>query len=381
MDYKKRIPAKKIVYFVIIFFVALIIIKVSIKIFPCLPAFSGEKNLERKIGQMILVGFNESDLDGEKSPLRQQIKSGQITGVILLSENLVNPAQVSGLIKKITGIRAEQPLFIAIDQEGGSVGRLGANNGFEHFPSCGEVASTKTPEEAYTIYLRMAKMLQETGINLNLAPVVDLDLSPELTFRDRRRAFSSDPGTVIRFAREFIAAHRKNNILTAIKHYPGMGSAKSDPHKRGVDVTKVFDDIELYPFSELIKEGMADMVMSAHIINSKVDAANPASLSAIHIEKMLKGEMGFRGLVITDDLLMPAITNQFSLEESAVKAVSAGNDILLFVYHLDNRKYNDLPRRVIKAIKRAVNSGEISDSRIEESFRKIIGSKRALRRN
>lgn len=322
--------------------------------------------LEEKICQMVMVGFAGTDFSGKESDLIRQIESGEIGGVLILSCNIVDRKQIIHLVKQIKDVKTKYPLLIAIDQEGGMIGRLNSLNGFRDFPSSREMVKTKSPQEAFILYVKMARMLKSIGINLNLAPVVDLDY-PGTIISKKERSFSPDPDVVIKYSEEFISAHRKAGLLTAIKHYPGHGSAKGDTHLGFSDVTSVWSKIELEPYQELIKKGLVDMIMTAHIYNSKVDTEYPVSLSETHINHKLRKELGFKGVVITDDLKMGAV-KPYDLEELVIKAIDAGSDILLF--SLEN------PARIRDIILKAVKEGRLKENRIEESFQRITKLKR-----
>ncbi len=342
----------------------------------CIGPKDDRQALKEKIGQMLMVGFHGTGGFAAGNALRKDIASGNIAGVLLLSHNIKDRRQVQSLIKEIKSICCRYPLFIAIDQEGGSIGRLTGANGFEDFPSSREVAISYTPEEAYGLYLRMAKMLRKTGINLNLAPVVDLSLDPESPIIGKKqRSFSADPQVVAVFAAKFIAAHRRTGVLTAIKHYPGLGSAKSDPHKEFLDITDTYDQKELFPFSVLIKNGLADMVMNSHAVNFKADAKYPASLSEHYIAGELR-KTGFTGVVISDDLQMAAISKRYSFADTVIHAVNAGNDILLFEQCFVQGR--NVPEEAIRVIMQAVDDGRLKKSKIEASFKRIIKLKRKL---
>lgn len=336
-------------------------------------------SLEEKIGQMIIVGFMGPDLSKENAALKEQIALGNVAGVLLMSGNynIVNRAQVTSLVNEIKGVKTKYPLFIAIDQEGGKIGRLNRDNGFEDFPSNKEMARTKFPEEAFLIYLRMAKMLKNLGINFNLAPVVDLDLGSSF-IKNKERSFSADPQVVVKFAEQFIVAHHQAGVLIALKHFPGVGSAKNDPHEEMVDLTDTYDEKELIPYYALMKKSMVDAVMVSHAMNSKVDSREMASLSLAYIKNKLKEEMGFKGVVISDSLSMSAVTKRYSFEEAVIRAVNSGNDILFFsgcFYQNTN-----IPEKVIQIIIKAIKDGKIEVERIEESFRKVYKLKQSLRK-
>jgi beta-N-acetylhexosaminidase len=341
--------------------------------------YGSEPSLETKIGQMIMLGFAGTDSDNIELISKEQIADGEIGGILILPSNIVDCAQLQGLIKDIKSIPTVYPLLVAIDQEGGRVSRLNKAKGFMDFPSHKEVARTRMPREAFLLYLRMAGIVKELGINLNLAPVVDLDINPDSPAVGKMdRSFSANPDIVYTYARQFIVAHRKMGVLTALKHYPGHGSAKDDSHLGLVDITGTWKKSELIPYRTLIKKGLADTVMCAHVVNSDIDDKYPASLSVRHIEENLRESLGFDGVIITDDLQMKAISNMYTLEEVVINSVNAGCDILLFANYFNSD--SEMARKVKEIIIRAARDGKIKRERIEESFRRIMELKKSYSR-
>jgi beta-N-acetylhexosaminidase len=224
----------------------------------------------------------------------------------------------------------------------------------------------------------MAQDLWETGINLNLAPVVDLNLNPEGLIVKLGRSFGSDPDLVCRHARVFIQAHRERGILTALKHFPGKGSAGKDTHFDLADVTSMHQDQELLPFSRLIQEGLADLIMTSHLNHRGWDRDYPVTLSPKVLQGVLREKLGYRGVIISDDLLMGAIVKQFGLEEACVLAVQAGVDILLASNNSPEGDNPDLFSRIFEAFFRAVEKGRIAPHLIESSNSRILTVKKSL---
>lgn len=333
--------------------------------------------IEKKIGQMIITGFRGKSMsEGSLKILAKQIKGGKIGGLIFLNYNLENRKQILNLTKKLGEIDVEYPLFMAVDQEGGEVQRLSSKNGFKDFPPAEHIASL-TEEEAYLVYYKMAEMLAEAGFNINLAPVVDINLNPDNpVIGKRKRSFSPDPDTVFRYAQIMIEAHNDVGVLTVLKHYPGYGSSKSDPHIKPVYVTESYREEELIPFKELIKRRKAKVIMTAHTVNKRVDPKFPASLSRTHLQEILRNRLGYKGVTITDDLQMPAITCRYSFEDTVVNALNAGNDILLFANYF--APDINLADGVIRAVLSAIDRGKIKEERVEESFNRIVELKKGL---
>jgi len=332
----------------------------------------------RQVGQMIMIGFPGTEPD-EDWPERAaaMIADGRIGGVILFADNARNPAQVRRLTGSLAAAAGDLPPFIAIDQEGGYIQRLTSRHGFQSLPSARAIARTDLCT-ARADYAKTATELASLGITVNFGPVVDLDINPRNPAIGRlARSYGDNPNTIVAYAEQFIAAHDDAGVLTAAKHFPGHGSAVLDPHKRIVDITKTWQPSELTPFRILAAEQRVPMIMVGHLIHPRFsDGDRPASLSRRAITGALRNELGFDGLVVTDDLGMDAIADRYSEAEAAVMAARAGADILLFA----NRQTSDAARvdRVIDAVTGAVAAGRIPAATIERSYQRILATKRAL---
>jgi beta-N-acetylhexosaminidase len=288
--------------------------------------------------------------------------------------NIESPGQVCGLVEYLQA-QARVPLLVSIDQEGGRVNRLKPDYGFPESISHEELGRLNAPGETYQHAAATAKMLASLGINLNLAPVVDLDVNPKNPIiKGKGRSFSEDPDTVSLHAAEFIRAHHDLGVLTCAKHFPGHGSASGDTHLGLVDVTNTWSERELIPFERLVNLGLCDVIMSAHVFNAKLDPNRPATLSQAVITGLLRGRLGFQGVICSDDLEMKAISNQYGLETSVPAAIEAGIDLLCFG---NNLGYDpDITPRAIDIVVRAVESGRIPEARIETSCNRVLELKR-----
>jgi len=334
--------------------------------------------LEEKIGEMIMIGFKgTAENNGWTKTVAEQVKEGRVGGILLLKRNITFPSQTKQLTSYLQNISTE-PLFIAVDQEGGNVQRLNKTNGFTDYKTAEETADILTINKALKQYEKMASQLKKTGINFNLAPVVDLNInkkSPAIGALER--SFSEDPDTVIKYAEAFISAHRKFNILTTLKHFPGHGSALSDSHKGVTDITKTWSEYELKPFKSLINKNLADSVMVGHLFNRYLDKRYPATLSHKVIGNILRKQLGFAGVVISDDLQMEALSKYYSMKEIVIKSVKAGCDILIFANYFNPDKH--LPKKVISILKQAVKNNVVDKQNIENSYRKIMKLKEKIK--
>jgi beta-N-acetylhexosaminidase len=336
--------------------------------------------LDKIIGQMLLVGFRGLNPD-EAWPqkLAAQLKAGTVGGVLFMSHNIQSPQQLKALTAYLQHAKGEIPALFAVDQEGGIVQRLSAEKGFQTYPTAQKIGQSNDPLTAYGIYGRLAAELTRYGFNMNLGPVVDLDRNPDSPIiAGKERSFGPLPKHVASFAKAFCLAHQEAGVLTVLKHFPGHGSTPFDTHTQPVDVGASWDKAELEPYSELIESRTAQAVMIGHIANPATsgEPGLPSSLSSRTIREVLRHNLGFTGVVISDDLEMGAIHARYSLEESAVKAIKAGNDMII----LSNQTAlaPDLPERVIEAVKKAVASGEISREELQASYDRVVSLKQQL---
>ncbi|MBT6555899.1 MAG: glycoside hydrolase family 3 protein [Candidatus Marinimicrobia bacterium] len=334
--------------------------------------------LEQKIGQMIMVGIRGTHLNADAMEMtRSQILNGGIGGIIFFKHNIKNSRQFRIFVKSLKALPVDQPLLLAVDEEGGLVRRLRKNQGFDEFPSAAHVGANLSTDESYDLYSRMADQIHQAGLNLNLAPVVDVNInriSPAIG--QLNRSFSRNPGDVFDYSEAFIRAHNDAGVLSTLKHYPGHGSSREDSHNGITDITSTWRSSEQVPFQRLIDSAKVDMIMAGHLMDKGVDSKYPASISNSHIQITLRGEMGFTGVVITDDLQMGAVIKRFELEEIVIAAVNAGCDILQFSDPLDLDE--NLSQRIKEIILQAIESGQVDPQRIHESYARIIDLKSRL---
>lgn len=341
--------------------------------------------LETKIGQMILAGFRGLRV-APGDLLAERLRNGSPGNVVLfdhdtpsngvIDRNIQSPAQLQALTTELQTY-APIPLFIATDEEGGQVARLSPRWGFPATYSAKSLGDRNDPKFTRETARAMAETLATAGVNLNLAPVVDLNVNPDNPVIGRYdRSFSANPDIVTAQALAFIEGHHDAGVLTTLKHFPGHGSSTADSHKGFVDVTKLWSRPELEPFRNIIAAGKADAVMTAHIFNANLDPDYPATLSKATLTGILREELGFDGVVITDDMQMGAIRDFYGFEAAVELAVNAGADIVAIS---NNLTYEDgLEGRTFAAIKSAVDAGRISQDRIDQSFRRIMTLKARL---
>ena len=357
-------------------------------------------SLDKMVGQMIMTGFH-GDGAGENAEsfaaIENQIKNGQVGGVILFdvdvsglvargmsvqeakkqifSSNIKNVKQLKELTTHLQNISPEL-LLIAIDQEGGNVQRLKPEHGFASIPSAKDLARSDE-RNTYHVAYDLGMRLSELGINVNFAPLLDVDVNPSSpAIGAKARSFSANPDIVTKFGNAFANGLKDAQVVSSFKHFPGHGSATGDTHAGITDVTDTYQDYELSPWRALLKNASpCTMVMVAHVINNNTDSL-PASLSQKTIQ-MIR-DMGFDGVVVSDDMDMGAIVNEYGRDTAIEMAINAGNDILVF----GNNLAFDMNRgaEVHDAIMKMVRDGKIKKSQIRESYRRIMKMKNCIRK-
>jgi beta-N-acetylhexosaminidase len=259
-----------------------------------------------------------------------------------------------------------------VDQEGGRINRLKPAYGFPPSYSEQYLGTLNDLDFTHECAQTTAQTLKSMDINLNLAPVVDLNVNPNNPIIGYyERSFSADPDIVTAHSLEVIEAHHEYGVLTTLKHFPGHGSSTGDSHQGFVDVTDTWAPVELEPFHNIIRAGVCDVVMTAHIFNAYLDPDYPATLSELTITGILREQLGWDGVVITDDMGMGAITQHFGFDMAVELAVKAGADILAYA---NNSSVFDptIPARALGVIKGLVENGVIEESRIDQSYRRIM---------
>jgi beta-N-acetylhexosaminidase len=337
------------------------------------------QSLEQMAGQMIVVGFT-GDSEGDKGvkAAREEIAAGTLGGVMYLKTNVASLKAVKAMNEAFRAASPNLPPFITLDQEGGAVERLTEDVGFEEIPNAKAIAASNDPKQAEAIYADLAKKIAAVGFTVNFGPVADLDVNPNNQIIAKfGRAFGKTSEMVAAYDAAFIEGHHAAGLLTALKHFPGHGSSTADSHEGFVDITKTWDKSELGPYKALIDEGLADFVMVGHLYHAdyagKGSEKLPASLSPEWITGVLRDELGFNGVVISDDLEMGAIREHFGLKETVTRAVRAGMDVLLFSNTADNRA--SLAGEIRAILVAEAEADPAFAARIEESYKRIVALK------
>jgi beta-N-acetylhexosaminidase len=332
--------------------------------------------LEVKIGQMLMLGFRGQYLTDDSTIVRV-IREQHLGSVVLFRYNVGSPSQLREMTAMLQAA-SSQPLLIAIDHEGGLVNRFVGDFGFVSNYSAQELGEHNDLALTRTQSANAAQRLAAFGINLNLAPVVDLNLNPSNpVIGGVHRSFSSDPTIVNAHARAMIESHHEHNVLCTLKHFPGHGSSYHDSHRGFVDVTDTWQVSELSPYAALIGNGVCDAVMTAHIFNAMLDAERPATLSHAIVTGLLRERLGYDGVVISDDMQMRAISTLYDFETAVRLVIEAGVDIIAIGNNLSYAE--DWAERTVGIIRGLVESGVLSAERIDQSYRRIMRLKGRLK--
>ena len=332
--------------------------------------------LATKIGQMIMVGFRGRWVDTQ-SEIVQQIADGLVGSVVLFGRNVESPDQLQSLTSTLRGY-SPLPLLVAVDQEGGWVSRLPSSFGIATNYSAQFLGTRNELDLTQAQGASTAQRLAELGINLNLAPVVDLNTNPSNPIIGRyERSYSADPAVVATHARAVIEAHRSYNVFCTLKHFPGHGSSRGDTHYGFVDVTDTWNVTELSPYAALIGEQNCDVIMTAHIFNALLDPTYPATLSTNIITGILREKLGYTGVIVSDDMQMGAISSQYDLATAVRLAITAGIDMIAFSNNISLGR-NATGKRLHDIITKLVDTGVVTPERIDQSYQRIMGLKRRL---
>jgi len=325
--------------------------------------------LDAKIGQLFMVGIPGCELD---EGTRSLIHRYNLGGVILFSRNIKDPVQLAYLTKHLQKEATktnEIPLFIAVDQEGGRVARL--KEPFTPFPGNSAVGAADNPEREADEFARItSRELRLVGINMNLAPVLDVKAG-ELERHLSGRTFGEDPRLVSRLGGRVIRTLQENGIIAVAKHFPGLGQARLDPHQDLPVIDIPLEEMEardLPPFREAIERGVS-AIMTSHAVYTALDGENPATTSRTILEELLRTRMGFEGPVITDDLEMGAIKRHKSVSKAALEALEAGADILLICK--DQAQFLES----LNLVRSSILKGTLPLARLQQANERIAGVK------
>jgi beta-N-acetylhexosaminidase len=327
------------------------------------------QDLKTLVGQLFLVGFDGLSVPSE---FKSAIQEHKIGGTIYFKRNFQSPAQLAELSNELqfTCRHPSSPyLFISIDHEGGKVNRL--VNSFTKFPGNENLGEINSPKMGFQFGAIIAKELKAVGINLNFAPVVDVNTNADNPVM-KGRMFSSDPEICGKMGSAVCRGIQKMGVAAVAKHFPGHGDTKVDSHfdlPRIDKSLKELEKVELIPFKRMVRSRV-EGIMTAHILNAALDPDYPATLSEKTIQPLLRQGMRFSKIIFSDDMEMKAITDHYGEADAAVLAVRAGCDVLIY------RGDNGIPVAAMEAIIKAVESKKISRAQIEASVERILSCKK-----
>ncbi|QHT63543.1 beta-N-acetylhexosaminidase [Paenibacillus lycopersici] len=319
--------------------------------------------LDEKLGEMIIAGLDGTSASAQTKAM---IQEQHIGGFIFYKNNITTPASVAAYVNQLKAWNKanSSPLLITVDQEGGRVSRL---PGLLKIPAARVIGDTGDTKYAAAIDGAMGQASKLMGFNVDFAPVLDINSNPKNPVIGDR-SYGTTAKKVTSMGLAAMEAIRKQGVIPVVKHFPGHGDTAVDSHLELPVVNKTLAQLKAFewlPFQAAIKDGV-DMVMVAHILFPKIDENVPASLSKTIITDELRGELGYRGVVISDDMTMGAIANHFGLAEAAVTSVKAGSDIILLAHG-----YEDATT-VLNALKQSVQKGQLTEKRIDESVTRIL---------
>ncbi|CUP81285.1 beta-N-acetylhexosaminidase [Clostridium baratii] len=325
-------------------------------------------SLDEKIGQLVISGFYGTTLDEN---ILKLIKENKISGVILFNRNVKDSNTLLSLNNSLkeSNKNNKLPLFISVDEEGGSVTRMPKD--IKRLPTNKYIGSLNNKDLSYKVGEILGEQLSYFGFNMNFAPVLDINSNPNNPVIGDR-SFGNNKDIVSSLGTSTMKGIQSKNIISVVKHFPGHGDTSVDSHVNlpvvNYDINRL-NSFEFVPFKTAIQNG-AYAVMVGHILLPKIDNKYPSSMSYEIVTNILRKDLGFNGLIVSDDMTMGAITENYSIEEAAVKSINAGVDLLLVCQKYENTE------NVLKALKEAVLNGTISKERLDNALYNIISIKK-----
>lgn len=322
---------------------------------------------KKALGQLFITGLNGLELSETSAAF---LKSANIGGVIFFAPNYENPGQIAEFVNQIQECKSELPLWISVDHEGGRVQRF--KKSFTKIPDAAALASAGSPKQVFELAQMIAKELKAVGINLNFAPVADINTNPKNPVIGTR-AFGSDEETVTKMITAVVRGHLVEEVQPCVKHFPGHGDTSVDSH---FALPKVETDLntlserEFKPFIKAFKSHCS-LVMTAHVICKKIDADRPATLSPKILQDILRDQLRYSGLIVSDDMEMKAITDHFGAEDAPRLAIEAGCDLLIY-------RTEAATRAAHAALTRALDAGKLDPELVLESAERIRDVKKKV---
>ncbi|MEO1103660.1 MAG: glycoside hydrolase family 3 N-terminal domain-containing protein [Pseudomonadota bacterium] len=341
-----------------------------------LPYTLRDVSLREMIGQILVVSYSGTSPNARGvKVVRDALRRSEIGGVLTFRHNIDNADDTRAINEIFKNAHPVLPAMIAVDQEGGAVMRVKPSEGGPDTPSA-QTIGRGSPGDAAAAYAAMADTLSDLGFTANFGPVVDLNVNPDNPVIARfGRSYGATAEKVLKYAEAFIEAHRARGIATSPKHFPGHGSSDDDSHDGAIDLTPTWSREELVPFAELIDRDLADMIMIGHLTLEGVTGPGelPASLSPIAIDGVLRSDLCFAGLVVTDDLAMDAVEARWGTPEATRLMLEAGGDIALV--SLPAGKGMALVREITDHLVEHVETSPTLERRVREAYARVVSHK------
>lgn len=330
--------------------------------FDVVEAMLKTMTLEEKVGQLVIAGFYGTKIDAVTERIARDAKVG---GFIFYQRNIETTEQTVSLLNDFKSLSSRIPLFLSVDEEGGSASRL--PDEIMNLPDARSFEARKNLNITYDLGLAVGYVLNQYGFNLNYAPVLDI-VGNTTTSAIGARSFSSDPAMVSEMGMLMVRGMENEHVISVVKHFPGIGNTPIDTHTELPVLTSSLQQLtqsELVPFTYAIERNVS-AIMVGHVVVAAVDANLPASLSYPVMTGLLRESMRFEGVIVTDDLGMGAISTKNSQAQAAIMSIMAGADIVMVSHGVEE------PFNVVAALKQAVLDSRISEKRIDESVRRIL---------
>ncbi len=329
-------------------------------------------SIRQQIGQIMIIGLKGKALDADE---KQFIIQNNIGGIILFSRNIEDPKQVHALVSEVQALRSQMaskaPLFVSIDMEGGRVARLKAP--FTQWPPIAKIGALDSSTLAFKFAETMGHELMSVGINLDFAPCIDTLTNPKNVLIGDR-SLSTDPEVVAKLGSALVRGYLKADVIACAKHFPGHGNTVIDSHEdlpveEDTDLERL-KSVELMPFKRCFRAKL-DLIMTAHVKFPKIDPEWPVTLSEIFLKKILREDLDYRQLVITDDLDMKALAKYYDADFIPVRSLQAGADILLYC--------NDhaMPPLALDAVEKAIKDKKLSTADLTQKLARVTDLKKA----
>ncbi|MBO6796340.1 glycoside hydrolase family 3 N-terminal domain-containing protein [Maricaulis sp.] len=332
-----------------------------------------EPGLEEMISQMLLLGFIGSgpDTTGAQQ-VAEHLSNRRVGGVLFLRHNVRSREGAEGSAALFR--EADPAAWMAIDQEGGLVQRLSRDLGYTSIPRASQVVEEYGLEGAEGLYAIGARELKAAGFNMNLAPVADVHEDGNAVIGRHGRAYGTDGEAISAYASRFIDAFNSEDVACVIKHFPGHGRSRGDSHDGFVDITATWSESELDPFARLIDSGHAKFVMGGHLTHQELDPTGvPVTFSRPVLTGILRERLGYKGVIMTDDLDMGAIRSHYDQRSAVIQSIQAGNDVIMMSNSAAPNM--DLPQQFVSWVMQAIEAGDVLEDEIVQSYQRIMAAK------